>query len=82
MCGVGWYAVKAQTVQANICVIHQAIALRGGGLSVGSSAQLDACVLFRQSLVRKWPFAPANKGANEATSLLKNEALPTAGFSF
>jgi hypothetical protein len=25
MCGVGWYAVKAQTVQANICVIHQAI---------------------------------------------------------
>jgi hypothetical protein len=85
MCGVGWYAVKAQTVQANICVIHQAIALRGGGMSVGSSAQLDACVLFRQSLVRKWPFAPANKGANEATSLLKNEALkalPTADFSF
>jgi hypothetical protein len=34
--------------------------------------------LFRQSLVRKWPFAPANKGANEATSLLKNEALPTS----
>ena len=34
--------------------------------------------LFRQSLVRKWPFAPAEQGANEATSLLKNEALPTS----
>jgi hypothetical protein len=44
MCGVGWYAVKAQTVQANICVIHQAIALRGG-LSVVLSAH---CVLRSQ----------------------------------
>jgi hypothetical protein len=31
MCGVGWYAVKAQTVQANICVIHHAMRFAAEG---------------------------------------------------